>query len=321
MFDSAFRTLFLSTPAKLNLEDRHLCITQEGKEPVKIPLSDILCVIAESHQIIFTNALLDALAQYRIVCYTCDSSHLPSGVFMPFLGHFKSLSILQNQIKFKKQTKAVLWQQMIKAKINNQVALLQMCGKAESHQLESLAKSVNLGDSTNNEAKAAAIYFKALFGVGFSRKIQIFENEKMGTINAALNYGYAIVRGIIVRSLCASGLNPALGINHKNQFNAFNLADDMIEPYRTFVDSLVVQMYESGELQESLSLENRVQLVEILNVSVMIENKLYPLSRAVMVSVQSLVRCLEIENLKLKTPLFCKEKSNGREIYEGASDV
>ena len=321
MFDSAFRTLFLSTPAKLKLADKHLCILQEDKESVKIPLSDILCVIAESHQITLTNALLDAFASSKIVLYTCDSSHLPSGVFMPFLGHFKSLSVLQNQIKLKKQTKAILWQQIIKSKINNQAVLLQMCGKSESHQLESLAKSVHLGDSTNNEAKAAAIYFKALFGMGFSRKIQIFEEEKIGTINAALNYGYAIVRGIITRSLCASGLNPTLGINHKNQFNAFNLADDMIEPYRIFVDSLVMRMYENGELQEFLSLENRVQLVEILNVSVMIENKLYPLSRAVIVSVQSLVRCFEIENLKLKTPLFCKEKSNGREIYEGASDV
>lgn len=321
MFDSAFRTLFLSTPARLSLLDKHLCITQKDKENVRIPLSDILCIILESPQITLTNALLNALAQYKIICYTCDSSHLPSGVFMSFLGHFKSLSVLQNQIKLKQRTKAVLWQQIVKAKINNQAALLQMCGKAEWYQLESLAKSVNLGDSTNNEAKAAAIYFKALFGVGFSRKIQIFEEEKIGTINAALNYGYAIVRGIIVRSLCASGLNPALGINHKNQFNAFNLADDMIEPYRIFVDSLVAQMCENGELQEFLSLENRVQLVEILNVSVMIENKLYPLSRAVIVSVQSLVRCLEVENLKLKTPLFCEEKSNGREIYEGASDV
>ncbi|MDE5602676.1 MAG: type II CRISPR-associated endonuclease Cas1, partial [Helicobacter sp.] len=238
MFDSAFRTLFLSTPAKLKLADKHLCILQEDKESVKIPLSDILCVIAESHQITLTNALLDAFASSKIVLYTCDSSHLPSGVFMPFLGHFKSLSVLQNQIKLKKQTKAILWQQIIKSKINNQAVLLQMCGKSESHQLESLAKSVHLGDSTNNEAKAAAIYFKALFGMGFSRKIQIFEEEKIGTINAALNYGYAIVRGIITRSLCASGLNPTLGINHKNQFNAFNLADDMIEPYRIFVDSL-----------------------------------------------------------------------------------
>lgn len=321
MFDSAFRTLFLSTPARLSLEDKHLCIAQKNKESVKIPLVDILCVMLESHQITLTNALLNAFAQYKIFVFTCDESHLPSGLFMPFLGHFRSFSVLQSQINLSKQRKAILWQQIVKAKIHNQALLLKMLHKKESEELESLAKSVNLGDSSNNEAKAAAIYFKALFGKNFSRKVQIFENGKMGTINAALNYAYAIMRGVITRSLCVSGLNPALGFNHKNQFNAFNLADDLIEPYRTFADSVVVQMVEVGELEESLSLQNRVKLVTILQSAVIVENKLYPLTRAGVVSAQSVVKCLERENLKLKLPLFCEEKSNGREIYESASDV
>ena len=321
MFDSAFRTLFLSTPARLSLEDRHLCITQKNKESVKIPLVDILCVMLESHQITLTNALLNAFALHKIVVFTCDESHLPSGLFMPFLGHFRSFSVLQSQINLSKQRKAILWQQIIKAKIHNQALLLKMLHKKESEELESLAKSVNLGDSSNNEAKAAAIYFKALFGKNFSRKVQIFEESKMGTINAALNYAYAIIRGVITRSLCVSGLNPALGINHKNQFNAFNLADDLMEPYRIFADSVVVQMVEVGELEESLSLQNRVKLVSILQSAVIVENKLYPLTRAGVVSAQSVVKCLERENLKLKLPLFCEEKSNGREIYESVSDV
>ena len=321
MFDSAFRTLFLSTPARLSLQDKHLCIVQKDKESVKIPLVDILCVMLESHQITLTNALLNAFAQYKIILFACDESHLPSGLFMPFLGHFRSFSVLQSQIALNKQRKAILWQQIVKAKINNQALLLKMLHKKESEELETLAKSVNLGDSSNNEAKAAAIYFKALFGKNFSRKVQIFEESKMGTINAALNYGYAIVRGIITRSLCVSGLNPALGINHKNQFNAFNLADDLMEPYRIFADSVVVQMVEVGELEESLSLQNRAKLVSILQSAVIVENKLYPLTRAGVVSAQSVVKCLEIENLKLKLPLFCEEKSNGRKIYESVSDV
>lgn len=321
MFDSAFRTLFLSTPAYLSLQDKHLCIAQKDKESVKIPLVDILCVMLESHQITLTNALLNAFALHKIVVFTCDESHLPSGLFMPFLGHFRSFSVLQSQINLSKQRKAILWQQIIKAKIHNQALLLKMLHKKESEELESLAKSVNLGDSSNNEAKAAAIYFKALFGKNFSRKVQIFEESKMGTINAALNYAYAIIRGVITRSLCVSGLNPALGINHKNQFNAFNLADDLMEPYRIFADSVVVQMVEVGELEESLSLQNRVKLVSILQSAVIVENKLYPLTRAGVVSAQSVVKCLERENLKLKLPLFCEEKSNGREIYESVSDV
>ena len=320
MFDSAFRTLFLSTPAKLRLADKHLCITQEGKETVKIPLSDILCVIAESHQITLTNALLDAFALNKIVLYTCDNSHLPSGIFMPFLGHYRTLSVLQSQISLNKQRKSILWQQIIKAKIYNQARLLQMQDKDEYYKLESLEKSVHLGDSSNNESKAAAIYFKALFGNSFSRKIEIFTDSAIGIINAALNYGYAIVRGMIVRNLCVSGLHPALGLFHCNQFNPFNLADDLIEPYRTFVDSLVMQMLENGELQENLKLQNRVKLANILNTSILLDSKIYPLNRAIVASVQSLVHALGEES-KLKLPIFEENKSNGREVYESARDV
>lgn len=320
MFDSAFRTLFLSTPAKLKLADKHLCIIQEDKEAVKIPLSDILCVIAESHQITFTNALLDAFTSSKIVLYTCDSSHLPSGIFMPFLGHYRTLSVLQSQISLNKQRKSILWQQIIKAKIHNQAQLLQMQNKDEYFKLESLEKGIHLGDSSNNEAKAAAIYFRALFGNSFSRKIESFADGILGTINGALNYGYAIVRGMIVRSLCIGGLHPALGLFHCNQFNPFNLADDLIEPYRIFVDSLVVQMLEDEELGESLELQNRVKLANILNTSILIDGKIYPLSRAIVVSVQSLVHAMGQES-RLKLPLFEEGQSNGREVYESARDV
>ncbi|RDU64854.1 type II CRISPR-associated endonuclease Cas1 [Helicobacter sp. MIT 14-3879] len=319
MFDTAFRTLFLSTPAKLSLADKHLCITKESDE-IKIPLSDILCIILESHQITLTNALINALALNKIIVYTCDSSHLPSGIFMPFLGHYKSSRVLETQLKTSKQQKSILWQQIIKAKIDNQARFLAMLNKAEVSTLQSLAKSVYLGDSSNNEAKAAAIYFKALFGRDFSRKTQIFEDKNIGVINAALNYGYAIVRGAIVRSLCASGLNPALGIFHANQFNPFNLADDLIEPYRIFVDSLVEKIRKLGELDENLSLENRLELAEILSTQVCIGEKYYPLYRAVIASVQSLLNAIG-KNVALALPCFEKDKSNGREIYESASDV
>ncbi|STQ85952.1 type II CRISPR-associated endonuclease Cas1 [Helicobacter muridarum] len=318
MFDSAFRTLFLSTPAKLRLENNHLCITQEQKENVKIPLSDILCIILESHQITFTNSLLNAFAYHKIVVFTCDEHHLPSGIFIPFLGHYKSLSILQSQIALSKQRKAILWQQIIKSKINNQASLLKMLDKDKYTQLESLSKSVNLSDSSNNEAKAAAIYFKSLFGRDFSRKIDL--DNAIGTINAALNYGYAIVRGVITRVLCASGLNPVLGLFHCNQFNSFNLADDLIEPYRIFVDSLVFHMKECGDLGDNLGLADRLKLTKLLNASILIDSKIYPLNRAVVISVQSLVKSFE-KDYKLKLPLFEENKSNGREVYESISYV
>ncbi|OBV29709.1 hypothetical protein BA723_04220 [Helicobacter sp. CLO-3] len=319
MFDSAFRTLFLSTKAHLSLNNKRLIIAQDDAK-VAIPLGDILCVIIESRQITLSSALLDAFAGRNIVAFVCDESHMPSGLFTPFLGHYKSLSVLQTQISLNNHKKSILWQQIIKAKISNQANLLKMLDKKESSALEILAKGVKLLDAGNNESKAAMAYFRALFGVDFTRRLEVFEDSKAGTINAALNYGYAIVRAIIARSICASGLNPALGLFHANQFNAFNLADDMMEPYRIFVDSVVVAMLESGELGENLSLENRAKLANILSARVMIGNKAYPLNRAAVASIASLAHAMQAES-RLALPSFKEGKSDGREIYESSGDV
>ena len=226
----------------------------DKRDEVAIPLSDIAYIILESPQITLTSALLDALATHKVTVFSCDSSHLPSGIFMPFLGHYRSLGVLQSQITLKNQTKAILWQQIIKSKIYNQSAVLKLAKPNENKtiaMLQNLAQSVNIGDSNNNEAQAAAVYFKALFGIDFARKKEgeISTNEIHSRINSALNYGYAIVRGAIVRSIASSGLSPALGLFHANRFNPFNLADDIIEPFRAFVDSLVVEMLEVGEFK------------------------------------------------------------------------
>lgn len=409
MFDSHFRTLFISSPAHLRLESKRLIIerkestsphkalahkdTKEGdnlsdiyspyksdkKDSVAIPLADIAYIILESPRITLSSALLDALSTHKVALISCDSSHLPSGIFTPFLGHYRSLAVLESQIALKKQTKSIIWQQIIKSKITNQCSALKLAKPNEIKaidSLQSLAKSVQLGDSTYNEAKAAAIYFKALFGNSFTRMRDInsqinaingLETQALvagnsavdiadtkdsapnAIINSALNYGYAIVRAAIVRTLSSSGLNPALGLSHTNAFNPFNLADDIIEPFRAFVDSLVVQMLSSGEFLQSseLSLLNRTKLAQILSAQVCMlcftpatqahtthiqnlsnatnKGKLYPLMRGVIICVQSLVKLIEsngdISGLGFDLPVFMEDISNGREIYEGASDV
>lgn len=407
MFDSHFRTLFISNPAHLRLESKRLIIerkestsshkplahkeAKEGdnlsdiyspyksdkKDSVAIPLVDIAYIILESPRITLSSALLDALSTHKVALISCDSSHLPSGIFTPFLGHYRSLAVLESQIALKKQTKSIIWQQIIKSKITNQCSALKLAKPNEIKaidSLQSLAKSVQLGDSTYNEAKAAAIYFKALFGNSFTRMRDInsqinaineLETSPSGDstvdtadtkdsatnaiINSALNYGYAIVRAAIVRTLSSSGLNPALGLSHTNAFNPFNLADDIIEPFRAFVDSLVVEMLSSGEFLQSseLSLQNRTKLAQILSAQVCMlctapatqahtthtqnlsnatnKGKLYPLMRGVIICVQSLVKLIEsngdISGLGFDLPVFMEDISNGREIYEGASDV
>ena len=409
MFDSHFRTLFISSPAHLRLESKRLIIERkestsphkalahkdtkdsdnlsdiyspyksDKKDSVAIPLADIAYIILESPRITLSSALLDALSTHKVALISCDSSHLPSGIFTPFLGHYRSLAVLESQIALKKQTKSIIWQQIIKSKIANQCSALKLAKPNEIKaidSLQSLAKSVQLGDSTYNEAKAAAIYFKALFGNSFTRMRDInsqinaingLETQALvagdstadiadtkdsapnAIINSALNYGYAIVRAAIVRTLSSSGLNPALGLSHANAFNPFNLADDIIEPFRAFVDSLVAEMLSSGEFEQSseLSLQNRTKLAQILSAQVCMlcftpatqahtthtqnlsnatnKGKLYPLMRGVIICVQSLVKLIEsngdISGLGFDLPVFMEDISNGREIYEGASDV
>lgn len=344
MFDSHFRTLFLSTPAKLRLSQKRLIIqsidtkaiesseantaeqyASDKKNEIAIPLSDILCLILETPQITLSASLLNALAKQKIIVYVCDDLHLPSGIFMPFLGHYKSLSIMESQIALSKQKKAVLWQKIIKAKLENQARLVESCGDLNiANEIFALAKGVKLGDSMNNEARGAMLYFPALFGSGFKRRVDFEKDERNNTINAMLNYGYAIVRSMIVRSICASGLNPALGIFHHNQFNPFNLADDIIEPYRILVDSLVVLMTKDKErnLIEGFTLKHRITLAQILNTKVLLvpSKKYYPLYRAIVASVQSITNSIQ-GKVSLELPYFDKEQSNGREVYESASDV
>lgn len=249
-------------------------------------------------------------AKHKILVFFCDDSHLPSGIYSPFLAHYRSSAMLDSQIAFTRQNKSILWQKIVQSKIHNQANLLAYEGRISvSSKLYTLQKGVKLADSTNNEAKASALYFPALFGQGFSRK-------DFSPLNSALNYGYAIIRGCIARNLVGSGLLPSLGIFHANQFNPFNLADDVIEPYRPFVDSKVVSL----GIENELELCHRVELVNILNTKVLLGGKVYPLHRSITRIVWNLANFIRGKTKKIQFPIFNKD-SNGREIYESTCDV
>lgn len=311
MFDASFRTLFLSKKAKLSLKQNSLKLELDNaNEPIYFPLCDILCIILESKEINITSALISALNAHKIIVFSCDSSHIPNGIFMPFNAHYRALKILNLQIALNAQNKAILWQQNIKNKINNQARLLEMLNKNQAQQLYEIAKNIKLNDSQNGEGQAASIYFSALFGAGFTRAQYLDEN--INALNAALNYGYAIIRGIFARGCAASGLNPLLGLNHKNQFNSFNLCDDLMESYRIFVDSLVFSM--QHELENNLSLQQRARLAQILNAKIKLENTIYPLYRGAIISINSYLGALNGNN-KLILPQFSSE-TDGIKLYE-----
>lgn len=276
-FDEAFKSVIIANDAKLHLKQNHLHITQSDNE-ANLYLKDLAFIILESPQITLTSALLSAVADSKIVLLTCDKSHLPNGVFMPFLAHFQASQIAKEQIAVKEQTKAILWQKIVQNKIRNQAFVLSHTGhKKVSDELLEMAKSVRLNDSSFVESRAAALYFKALFGIDFSRNDLCFTNS-------ALNYGYAIVRAVIVRAVCISGLLSWLGIKHTNAFNQFNLCDDIIEPFRAFVDMKVLSLQSDSEF---LGKAHKHALIENLQSEVQLNDKKMPLIRAVNHFVQS----------------------------------
>lgn len=320
MYDVAFRTLFIEKSAKLRLKDKHIYIEQKDENFVCIPLSDVLCVMLESREVTLSTALLSALAEHKIICFVCDRGHLPNGVFMPFLSHYHTLGLFKLQVSLASRQKSLLWQKIIKQKLLNQSHLLFLidCNDV-GRKLENCSKKVLLGDSGNEEAKGAKIYFRCLFGKNFKRDMgDLCYSAEINAINSALNYGYAIVRGAVIRSLCVSGLNPLLGIFHSNENNPFNLADDLMEPYRIFVDWCVYSM----DIKDTLTRENRTQLAKILHAKVLLkqENKYYAMYAAIMKTVWSFIESLKKQG-QLELPIFNQKDLYGREFYESVCDV
>lgn len=270
-YDEAFRSVLISSHAKLNLESNHLVITQD-ENVAKLFLKDINIIVLESLQASLSSALFNAFAKHKIVLLTCDETHSINGVFNPFLGHFQNAKIAKEQINISTQTKAILWQKIIKNKIINQAFVLKKQSyEKESEELLNLAKKVSLNDNKNIEAIAAALYFKTLFGTSFSR-------DEICFTNSALNYGYAIIRACIIRAVCISGLLPWFGIKHSNIYNAFALCDDLIEVFRSSVDLCVLSL--KGE-SEFLSKEHKRVLINNLQSKINVDGQNYPLNRAV----------------------------------------
>ena len=232
----AWRVLNVAQPSKLSLKDGQLFYQPSNKdeEILMFSLEDIAVLILEHHGIIITNALLAALAENGITVFSCDSSHIPNGVYMPFFKHSRYSQMAWQQIQISAAFKKRLWQKIVKAKIVNQAEVLRKYNKPEYKILAQMVNKVVSGDTGNIESIAAREYWNVLF-IDFNRNKDCIQN-------AALNYGYAILRGCVARFIVGAGLIPAFGVHHANQLNSYNLADDLIEPFRAFIDYLVLRM-------------------------------------------------------------------------------
>ena len=303
-----WHNLLITKTARLSVKRSQFHCEQDG-QAVTIPLEDIASITLECLKTTLTGSLLSQLAANNILMLTCDEQHHPNGLLLPICQHSRQLSVLKLQIEISKPFKKRLWQKVVCQKIINQAGVLSWQKVAGVNRLFRLAKSVNSGDQSNCEATAARLYFSSLF--------TDFKRHDDGYINAALNYGYSVIRAAIARELTAFGLHPALGIHHTNELNSFNLADDLIEPFRAIMDSWAIGIIgltsvdgavttDFGELLE-LSKDDRASLTQVLQLQVRIQDENHTLQSAVRLCVKSLVSAFknkEIELLKLPEPLF-----------------
>ena len=282
-----WRIVHVNQSEKMHLKLDNLVVRKYGEEFV-IPLSDISMIVAEGGDTIVTLRLLSALSKYNIALIVCDNEHLPTGIFHSQNGHFRAYKKLQNQIGWTQDQKDKMWQIVTYFKINNQQDVLSMFEKnIEAIQLLADYKDhVELGDRTNREGHAAKVYFNELFGKQFTRVTQ----QEADVINAGLNYGYAIMRAQMARIVSGYGLNGLLGIFHKNEYNQFNLVDDLMEPFRQIID---VWVYQNLRNQEYLKYEYRLQLTNLLNAKIKYGKEVCTVTGAMDKYVKGFIKCID----------------------------
>lgn len=295
------RTLFFGNPAYLSTRNEQLVISfpEDDKEEVTVPIEDLGYIVLEDPQITVTNGLLMKLVQNKTAVITCDKQHLPCSFLQPLVGHSEQTERIRYQLNASLPLKKQLWQQTISAKVDNQANHL-LKREKNALKLKRWLNEVRSGDTGNIEAIAAAHYFQTLFdGISdFSR------NQKGVPPNNLLNYGYAILRAIAARALVSSGLLPSVGIFHSNKYNAFCLADDVMEPYRPYVDAMVYDIVETGCNIEELGKSIKTELLMIPAMDVVIDGKQSPLMVAMSRTTNSLYECFAGISRKVMYPEF-----------------
>ena len=291
------RTLVFSNPITLSLRNCQLVLAYKDDPNNKqtIPIEDIGVIIIDHQQVSITIPLMNALVEGNVQVVVCNDHGMPSAMLQSFEGNNLQGEILRNQIGVGEVLKKQIWKQIVEAKIKNQSALLNKVGRNGSI-LKPYYQNVKSGDTDNREGIAARIYFSELFGELFVR------DRSLSGINLLLNYGYTILRAATARSLVSSGLLPAIGIFHHNRSNAFPLADDIMEPYRPYVDEIVYDLAMQGRLE--LTKNNKADLIKVLYADTQFVKVTRPLSVGLSLTSASLAKCFAKEQIKLSLPLM-----------------
>jgi len=292
------RTLFFSNPCRLSVKDKQMVIElRENGDTKTAPVEDLGLVVLEHQQISISLPLIEELSNNNVAVVFCDRTYHPASMLLNLNGHHLQQELFSHQIKASEPLKKNLWKQTVEAKIGNQAALLKKLGKEEK-SVAYFAGDVKSGDTTNREGSAARSYWPLLFGPGFNR-------ERYGAApNNMLNYGYAILRAAVARALAGSGLLATFGIHHHNRYNAFCLADDIMEPYRPYVDGLVQRLHYSRADTTELTTEIKMELLGILTTDVTFGKITRPLVVGLSQTTASLAKCFAGQAKKITYPVI-----------------
>ncbi len=300
------RTIYFSSPTHIFKRHQQLCFShhrshepENEAEVVTIPIEDIGVMVLDNKQITLSQAVLDTLLEHNAAVIICNESHMPSGLFLPLAGNTIQTERFRDQINATEPLKKQLWAQTVSTKIKNQATHLEKRNHSQAAQnLLKWSKEVKSGDTTNLEARAAALYWQTIF----SDKINFNRSREGEPPNQLLNYGYAILRAVVGKSLVATGLLPTLGIFHRNKYNAYCLADDIMEPYRPYVDEIVGNMLNKKMDVSLLSKEIKALLLQVPAQEVILEDEKTPITVAAQRTAYSLYRCFTGENRKILYP-------------------
>ncbi|RHF62502.1 type II CRISPR-associated endonuclease Cas1 [[Ruminococcus] lactaris] len=281
----SWRTIVITKRAKLDLQLGFMVV--RGEDTTKVALNEIAVVLIESTAVSLTTSLLAELAKRKVKVIFCDEKRNPSSELVSYYGSHDTSNKIRKQIAWRQNTKEAVWTEIVSEKIRKQKELLELLGKEEAELLSSYLQQIAWNDETNREGHAAKVYFNALFGLDFTR-------TEDNLINAALNYGYSIILSSFTREIVANGYITQLGLFHDNMFNQFNLASDLMEPFRPLVDKCVL-----GMKLEQFEHEEKMWLVDILNQAVQIDGKLQYVSNAIKIYCKSVFDALNEDDSAL----------------------
>ena len=291
------RSIYIGNPAYLKLKDEQMCIMEpeSGQMKGRVPVEDLGILMLDHHQITISHQLIQKMMGNNVVIVSCDAHHLPHGIMLPLYGHTQHSNRIKDQMEASEPLKKQLWKQTVECKIKNQKEVLVKLGNYYA-PMAGYQNNVKSGDITNMEGIAAQHYWKYLISLDFLR--QRFGNAP----NQFLNFGYSVLRSIVARAIVETGLFPVLGIFHKNKYNPYCLADDLMEPYRPFIDLLVMNFLEKNPETEELTKDFKAYLLQIATKDVKIDGLTRPLLVAVKTTASSLYKCYTGEKRQISYP-------------------